>query len=95
MKTQLRHSVFHTSISDLFLESVSHILIQLFLLVKIFGKIFQKKLMTTTQKLSLKAGKMSNWVDTSFISKSIDTCLVFYPFSGPEFLHKFFYPKQK
>ena len=50
--------------------------------------------MTTTQKLSLKElGKMSNWVDTSFISKSIDTCLVFYPFSGPDFLHKIFlYP---
>ena len=79
---------------SLFLESVSHILIQLFLLVKIFGKIFQKKLMTTTQKLSLKElGKMSNWVDTSFISKSIDTCLVFYPFSGPDFLHaNFLYP---
>ena len=36
---------------------------------------------------------MSKWSDSSFIDKSIDTSLVFYPFSGPDFLHSYYlYP---
>jgi len=37
--------------------------------------------------------KMSEWSDSLFIDKSIDTSLVFYPFSGPDFLHAYYlYP---
>jgi hypothetical protein len=37
--------------------------------------------------------KMSQWSQSSFIDKSIDTSLVFYPFSGPDFLHAYYlYP---
>ena len=47
-----------------------------------FSKIKRRRLM-----------KMSEWSDSSFIDKSIDTALVFYPFSGPDFLHAYYlYP---
>ena len=37
--------------------------------------------------------KMATWSSTSFIDTDIDTTLVFYPFSGPDFLHaNFLYP---
>ena len=37
--------------------------------------------------------KMSIWSDKYFISSDIDTCTLFYPFSGPDFLHaNFLYP---
>ena len=36
---------------------------------------------------------MSDWSNTDFISNSIDTSLVLYPFSGPDFLHvNYLYP---
>ena len=36
---------------------------------------------------------MYNWAETNFINSEIDTTLLFYPFSGPDFLHAFqFYP---
>ena len=31
-----------------------------------------------------------NWSQSSFIKSDIDTSLLFYPFSGPDFLHAFF-----
>jgi len=37
--------------------------------------------------------KMSNWVGTDFLDNTLDTCLLFYPFSGPDFLHaNYLYP---
>jgi len=37
--------------------------------------------------------KMSKWSDSLFIDENIDTSLVFYPFSGPDFLHAYYlYP---
>ena len=36
---------------------------------------------------------MLNWSQTKFLNQDIDTSLLFYPFSGPDFLHAFhFYP---
>ena len=36
---------------------------------------------------------MYNWAKTNFLDSDIDTTLLFYPFSGPDFLHAFqFYP---
>jgi len=36
---------------------------------------------------------MSSWSDDNFINSEVDTSLVFYPFSGPDFLHVYFlYP---
>ena len=47
-----------------------------------FSKIEHRRLM-----------KMFEWSQSSFIDKSIDTSLVFYPFSGPDFLHAhYLYP---
>ena len=36
---------------------------------------------------SRRLDKMTDWSSSSFISSEIDTSLVFYPFSGPDFLH--------
>jgi len=36
---------------------------------------------------SRRLDKMTNWSSSSFISPDTDTSLVFYPFSGPDFLH--------
>lgn len=36
---------------------------------------------------------MKNWSQSQFLKSDIDTSLLFYPFSGPDFLHAFqFYP---
>jgi len=92
--TQLRYSVLHTSISE-FISGKSKLYFDSIVPVsEDFWRDFSKEINDNYSKIeSKRLSKMSNWVDTSFISKSIDTCLVFYPFSGPDFLHaNFLYP---
>ena len=93
-KIQLRHSVLHTSISEFVSGTSKSYFDSIVPISEDFWRDFSKEINDDYSKIeSKRLSKMSNWVDTSFISKSIDTCLVFYPFSGPDFLHaNFLYP---
>ena len=93
-ETQSTHSVFHTSISEFISGTSKSYFDSIVNVSDDFWEDFSKEINNDYSKIeSKRLSKMSNWVDTSFISKSIDTSLVFYPFSGPDFLHaNFLYP---
>lgn len=91
---ELEYSTLHTGISD-FLSGKSKSYFDTILSInEDFWTEFSDDINKDYSKIeSRRLSKMSQWVDTSFIDKSIDTSLVFYPFSGPDFLHaNFLYP---
>ena len=55
---------------------------------------FSGKINKDFSKIALsRLDKITNWIKTDFLENELDTCLLFYPFSGPDFLHaNYLYP---
>ncbi|MBT5859365.1 MAG: hypothetical protein HOH88_05800 [Flavobacteriales bacterium] len=80
--------IFHTSLSDFISGKNKSYFDTIVSVEDEFWNKFSKEIEEDFSKISeRRLSKMSEWSNTSFIDSSIDTSLVFYPFSGPDFLH--------
>jgi len=84
----------HTSIGDLVSGSDKSYFDSIILINQDFWTEFSGNINKDFTKIeNRRLSRISHWVDTSFLEKKLDTNLVFYPFSGPDFLHvNYLYP---